>query len=570
MPMDQPLESTAKHAPDGEIRLTGIPWTLWRHVVWELLRVFAVTASVIVTVIAFGAAAKPLADNSIGANTIFKYVTLAMVPMLQFAMPFAAGFAATLVMHRFATDNEVVAMSACGMGYRRIFAPVAILGGTLCVVMLVLVAFVVPHFWTRMKELATADATQVLIAAVGRGEAVVADKMMIYADAAREVEPPAGLGIKRRLLLTGVAAIELDQAGGSSIATEFTAEDAAVDIHETPRGMVAKISLMNATVVRPSEGAIVTLPLAEPEASSLYSGFERGPKFLAVQEIFALRGDVDRSETVNNAKRPLVAVLGELELWRCVEPAVARGTIELSEPGTARAFRISQVTVKGGELRPAPGHEDFLLLETANGKEIRSAHASAGTLRAVSESGFEPRFALIIPGSTQTKDLVTGLPGRWAPRIDDLLPIGCTPKDWSAVSSVEVLRAAREFPTADGIAPLPAMRAQLPRQLAKLQLMRDDVVWECDSHVANRLAQSASIILVLLLGATLAVAMKRAMPLTVYLLAFIPAVTNIFMVSGGQLLMSNGTVLVGSVVMWGGNFLLFSVLFLTWRRIVRN
>ena len=110
------------------MRLTGIPRTLWRHVAWELLRMFVVTTSVIVTVIAFGAAAKPLADNTIGADTILKYVALAMVPMLQFAMPFAAGFAATLVMHRFSTDNEVIAMSACGMGFRRIFAPVAILG----------------------------------------------------------------------------------------------------------------------------------------------------------------------------------------------------------------------------------------------------------------------------------------------------------------------------------------------------------------------------------------------------------------------------------------------------------
>lgn len=570
MNMDKQLDLPAESAPSGELRLTGMPWTLWRHVAWELLRVFAVTTSVIVTVIAFGAAAKPLADNSIGANTIFKYVTLAMVPMLQFAMPFAAGFASTLVMHRFATDNEVTAMSACGMGYRKIFAPVAILGGTLCVVMLVLVAFVVPHFWTRMKELATADATQVLIAAVGRGEAVVADKMMIYADAAREVDPPAELGIKRRLLLTGVAAIELDQAGGSTIATEFTAEDAAVDIHETPRGMVAKISLMNATVVRPSEGAIVTVPLAEPEASSLYSGFERGPKFLAVQEILDLRGDVDQSETVVAAKRPLSAVLGELELWRCIEPTVANGIIEMTEPGSERMFRITQVAVKNGQLLPASGHDDFLLFELSKGKQIRSAHASAGSLRAVSEAGFEPRFVLIIPGSTQAKDLVTGLPGRWAPRIDDLLPVGCSPKDWSSLPSSEVLRAAREFPTTLTIAPLAAMRAQLPQQIARLQLKRDDVVWECDSHIANRFAQSASIVLVLLLGAAMAVALKRAMPLTVYLLAFIPAVTNIFMVSGGQLLMSNGNIFVGSALMWGGNLLLLSVLYVTWRRIVRN
>ena len=421
-----------------------------------------------------------------------------------------------------------------------------------------------------MKELATADATQVLIAAVGRGEAVVADKMMIYADAAREVEPPAELGIKRRLLLTGVAAIELDQAGGSAITTEFTAEDAAVDIHETPRGMVAKISLMNATVVRPSEGAIVTVPLAEPEASSLYSGFERGPKFLAVQEILDLRGDVDRSETVVAAKRPLSAVLGELELWRCIEPSVASGIIEMSEPGSERMFRITQVAVKNGQLLPANGHDDFLLFELSKGKQIRSAHASTGSLRAVSEAGFEPRFALIIPGSTQAKDLVTGLPGRWAPRIDDLLPLGCAPKDWSSLPSTEVLRAAREFPTTYAVAPLAAMRAQLPQQIARLQLKRDDVVWECDSHIANRFAQSASIVLVLLLGAALAVALKRAMPLTVYLLAFIPAVTNIFMVSGGQLLMSDGSVFVGSLVMWGGNLLLLSVLYVTWRRIVRN
>lgn len=570
MNMDKQLDLPAESAPSGELRLTGMPWTLWRHVAWELLRVFAVTTSVIVTVIAFGAAAKPLADNTIGANTIFKYVTLAMVPMLQFAMPFAAGFASTLVIHRFATDNEVTAMSACGMGYRKIFAPVAILGGTLCVVMLVLVAFVVPHFWTRMKELATADATQVLIAAVSRGEAVVADKMMIYADAAREVDPPAELGIKRRLLLTGVAAIELDQAGGSTIATEFTAEDAAVDIHETPRGMVAKISLMNATVVRPSEGAIVTVPLAEPEASSLYSGFERGPKFLAVQEILDLRGDVDQSETVVVAKRPLSAVLGELELWRCIEPTVANGIIEMTEPGSERMFRITQVAVKNGQLLPANGHDDFLLFELSKGKQIRSAHASAGSLRAVSEAGFEPRFVLIIPGSTQAKDLVTGLPGRWAPRIDDLLPVGCSPKDWSSLPSSEVLRAAREFPTTLTIAPLAAMRAQLPQQIARLQLKRDDVVWECDSHIANRFAQSASIVLVLLLGAAMAVALKRAMPLTVYLLAFIPAVTNIFMVSGGQLLMSNGSMFVGSALMWGGNLLLLSVLYVTWRRIVRN
>ena len=90
----------------------------------ELLRVLLFTTTVIVVVIAFGAAIKPLADSSLGSGSVVKYVALAMIPMLQFALPFSAGFAATLVLHRFAADNELVAMSTNGIRYRTIFAPV--------------------------------------------------------------------------------------------------------------------------------------------------------------------------------------------------------------------------------------------------------------------------------------------------------------------------------------------------------------------------------------------------------------------------------------------------------------
>ncbi|MFM9171001.1 MAG: hypothetical protein ACKOTD_13085, partial [Phycisphaerales bacterium] len=29
-------------------------------------------------------------------------------------------------------------------------------------------------------------------------------------------------------------------------------------------------------------------------------------------------------------------------------------------------------------------------------------------------------------------DVASGLPGRWTPQIDDLLPKGCAPRDWMA------------------------------------------------------------------------------------------------------------------------------------------
>lgn len=564
--MDEAPPSAADRRPP----MTGVPWTLWTYVIWELLRVFAVTAGVIVTVIAFGAAAKPLADNSIGAETVLKYVSLAMVPMLQFAMPFAAGFASTLVLHRFATDNEVLAMSACGMSHRRILAPVAIMGGGLCVAMFVLVAFVVPNFWTRMKELATADATQVLVAAVQRGEAVTADRLMIYADSAREVQPPPESGARRRLLLSGVAAIELASAGSAAVSTEFTAEDAAVDIHDTPRGMVAKVALMNATVIRPGEGALVTVPVAEPEAASVYSGFEKGPKFLTIPGILELRRDVDRSQNVQQAKRPVAAALGERDLWRCIERALPSGTLAFTVPGSPRGIRIEGAAVAAGQLSPAAGRDAFRLVETIDGRPVRTASARSGTLRAVSEAGFEPRFALAVQSTSAAKDLASGLPGRWSPRLDDLVPEGCVPRDWMQASSAEVLEASRDFPPADGAGPMAATARALVRTRANLDLSRADVIWESDSHIANRFAQSASIVLVLLLGACLAVALRQAMPLTVYILAFLPAVANIFMVSGGQLMMSDGLTAAGAAVMWGGNAVLLAAIVVTWRRLSRN
>jgi hypothetical protein len=60
------------------------------------------------------------------------------------------------------------------------------------------------------------------------------------------------------------------------------------------------------------------------------------------------------------------------------------------------------------------------------------------------------------------------------------------------------------------------------------------------------------------------------MPLTVYILAFLPAVVNIFMVSGGQLMMSDGATVAGLLVMWGGNAVLLAALVAAWRRLARN
>jgi hypothetical protein len=125
-------------------------------------------------------------------------------------------------------------------------------------------------------------------------------------------------------------------------------------------------------------------------------------------------------------------------------------------------------------------------------------------------------------------------------------------------------------PEADGAGPYAALRAAAADRAAQLDFRRRDAVWESDSHLANRAAQSVSVVLVLLLGAVLAAAMRRAMPLTVYIMAFVPSIANIFMLSSGQLMMSDGRTVLGAAVMWGGNAVVLAAVVLAWRRVARN
>ena len=67
--------------PHGLDHNGPMPWLLYRYILRELLKVFALTASVLVLIIAFGAAIKPLAgDDLIGPAQTAKYILLAIDP----------------------------------------------------------------------------------------------------------------------------------------------------------------------------------------------------------------------------------------------------------------------------------------------------------------------------------------------------------------------------------------------------------------------------------------------------------------------------------------------------------
>ncbi|TDJ57181.1 MAG: hypothetical protein E2O40_03380 [Planctomycetota bacterium] len=76
--------------------------------------------------------------------------------------------------------------------------------------------------------------------------------------------------------------------------------------------------------------------------------------------------------------------------------------------------------------------------------------------------------------------------------------------------------------------------------------------------------------LLLLLGATLAIWMRHSSPLVVYVWAFLPAVIDIMLIASGDHRARAGDLVGGLVIMWSGIALLIGAQVYVYRRLARN
>ncbi|MBL8965247.1 MAG: LptF/LptG family permease, partial [Phycisphaerae bacterium] len=148
------------------------PVRVWRFLLADLVRLGVLAGASLVVVISFAFSVRFLAEGRIDLPGALRLSVLAMVPMLQYALPFACGFAATLAYHRFASDNEATACSAGGISHRAVLVPAAVVGLVLAVAVAVLAHQVIPRFLRKMEEIVTRDLTGLITLSIRRGESV--------------------------------------------------------------------------------------------------------------------------------------------------------------------------------------------------------------------------------------------------------------------------------------------------------------------------------------------------------------------------------------------------------------
>ena len=94
--------------------------------------------------------------------------------------------------------------------------------------------------------------------------------------------------------------------------------------------------------------------------------------------------------------------------------------------------------------------------------------------------------------------------------------------------------------------------------------------WEISARLLKRYALSVTAALLLVLGAILAMWLKNSQPLVIYLLAFMPSIFDLIVISGGEQMMRDGNIVIGQIVMWTGNAMLLGIIFVTFMRLARH
>lgn len=563
-----------------------LPWTLWLSMSVELWRLVLLTTAVLVAVIAFALAIKPLASGQLGPVEAVRFMLVAMPPMLSYALPFASCFGATLAYHRMVTDNEVVAAHAAGMSHRAVLGPAVVSGLLLAGLLALLNAQIIPRFVRTMQEMVADDLARVIVNKIESGQPVERRDMILSAKTARVLDAAEIPGASTRLYLTGVVMLLLDDQGNPQ--HEVFADAAQVtlmpggrdpELGDVPGQVLFQVRTGVAHASDGTEASVSGQTFARP----LPTAFRDDPGFLTTQELDALDREPERMNFIDWRRVDLAYHLASRVLMDRIADDLRLG-------GSARFEREGEtILLRAAGLR---GREDdngtrqywLRPMEASRSVEVEVRRTEVGGLSRLDTFQAHRAFLTVDLGADwRTRELSLDLTLRsFAPTdlasstFDERTAPIREQTEWTGLrvegspeaellgrSSAELLAASAEWTRKVGPdAELSAVADALQRRV--LQLGR-----EVAGTRHARLAMAVSCLVMIVGGALASMRLKAAQPLVIYCWAFFPAIAALVTISTGKEMVHRSG-LEWLVVLWGGVAAIGLLSLLSFRSVARS
>ena len=551
-----PLTTTllGYHAP--------MPWRLHRYMLVELLRIIGLTTAVLVVVTAFGAVIKPLAGGvPLGPGQVMFYVALGTVPMLQYALPFAAGFGTTLVLHRMASDNEILAMSGAGLSYRTIFAPIIVLACVLAIGLIVLANTVIPRVNASMGRILAGDVVSLLEHSVRSGKPMSLGDMQIWAEG-MHVEP-FGDFEGSRIQLNRVAAAQMD--AGGVIRGDVSARGAVLELQERDGVLEVRMVMEDAVSWDSHGGGLRGFPRIEPTRPILLPMPERTQTAaMTWWELLEIDRNPLRYPEISQTLQRIREAVQEALQHQAVKQHLQRsgGITLVSGDQTGQSWRIQASSIDKGAFK---GGSQPLRIERLRDGQVISVFTPASA-----------RLRMQASGAMDTSSLRSGVLDMEDVQIQSVGP-GIPANHRAGVSVANLLLPPQlAVPEAPDEGLLDEARAMskndvpIRRLLSTLEGQTARLHGQVESRLWRRGALGITAFLLPLLGALLALLLRSAQPLVVYMVGFLPGLLDLVLISGGAGTLRNGDYATGLIVLWSGSLMLIVGIVYAWLRVRRN
>ncbi len=532
-----------------------LPLVLYLYVGRELLRLFLLTTFVLVWIIAFAAAVEPISEGKLSVPDLLGYLTLGVVPMLPFAAPFAAGFAATLSYHRLASDNELLAAVASGVSYRTILGPALFLGVLLTAALLLVSHELVPGVMRRMERMLQADVGTVLVSAINRGDGVQFEGLSIYADEAISHGPDPETGAFDQITLLGLAVADVGRNEEKPLV--YTARRAFARLYGMADEAVIALHIDEGAgrFAQAESSELLFVESLEP-VWRVPSRIRHDPKFETWEGLAAVHANPDLYPEIRELGLELAQALSRWHLTREVMRQLRRGgeaTLVSDDPQNPIELRVFgrdlTWTDSGPRIEPDPQRGAVVVLRHDRSAGVVQYEAPAAQLTPDHYRRGRERGAYLnldLDGPVTVRDLSdpedrNELESYAWKRLrvrDD------PSRAYFDMTSPELLAEASDAKyERDGF--IVPHAAALAEEIAHLRR-------EITSKRHERAAMALSCLVMLFTGATMAIRLRSALPLVVYMWSFLPALATIILISSGQQVMDSQSILAGGGVMWSG------------------
>jgi len=559
-----------------------MPWTLYRYILREVLKLLLISAAVLVLLVSFAAAIKPLADGLLGPMSLLKFVGFSVPTMIGFTLPFAGAFASTLVFHRLTSDNEIIACSAGGLSYKQVLLPIFCLGLVLTIGLVLLSNYVVPTFYLAASRTLQRDLTRVVVSQVQQKRPIDFGELVLYADDADPDVPipptPEGsVPVDDAFRLSGVAVGRIDDRG--RVGSDATADAADVHLYAHRGRTWVALRLENVTYYDNQRGELFFVESWDVPPMPVPSPLKDKIRFRSWSQLKKLEQQPQDYALVAEARDALVDQLAVDQVVTTMrrgllstDPADA---VVLAGPRRDVTYTFSAPAVdrvRDTLLLKAEGLAGVTVVQLRQGVPVRRFESPqvALTVRP-GDPDPEPRvdvelrnvrvFDLRRAGVGTEQDELSLPRLRWPESVRaqlDQQPIPALQE--AALSSIARTQAGTEPGN-------PVTRALQRVDDRMVQLQREIV-----AELHERAASSVVCTLLLLLGCVLALRFRNSLPLVVFFWSFLLAALAVVLVHTGKNMVTIVAYpqAVGLSLLWSGNLVLLAAGVLNYRIMARH